>query len=140
MTETRGERSARTYLVRFMNGERKGELVGIIAASSLPELYWVVDEAVDPGACEYAEMPSGGLLWLDRGTALVPYHEHRRTFGVPDEDEKAYAKWRTSLFKGAGISEGWLDPLCTGSQALTWKALVPDATALSKYLRSRSID
>ena len=126
------------YLVRLMDGEHKGELVGIIAAPSLPDLYWIVDEAVDPGACEYAELPSGGLLWSDRGAALVPYLDHRRKFGVPIEDDKAYARWRTSLFKGVGVSEGWLDPLCTNSDRLTWKPLVPDATALSKYLRSRS--
>ena len=109
MTKTRGERPARTYLVRLMEGERRGELVGIIAASSLPELYWVVDEAVDPGACEYAEMPSGGLLWLDRGTALVPYHEHRRTFGVSDEDERPTPSGERPFSKAlASRKDGWI--------------------------------
>lgn len=140
MTESSGKRLVRTYLVRRLNEERKGELVGIITASSLQELFWIVDEAVDPGACEYAALPSGGLLWSNGGAALVPYGEHRKRFGLSDDDEKAYAKWRTSLFKSVGVSEGWLDPMCTGPKTLDWRALVPDEKALSKYLRSRSVD
>ena len=129
----------RIYLVRLMSEEQR-KIVGIVAASSLQELFWIVDEMVDPGSCEYAEMPSGGLLWSGNGAALVPYSEHRKTFGLPDDDETAYARWRASLFKGVGVSEGWLDPLCVDSRRLKWTSLVPDQKALSKYLRSRPID
>jgi hypothetical protein len=39
------------------------EIVGIISAKSLGELWDLVDEICNPSQTEYAVLPSGGIIW-----------------------------------------------------------------------------
>lgn len=53
------------YLVRQSATGHPGSLLAVLAAKSLEELFWLVDEWADPTVCEYAAMPAGGGLHLD---------------------------------------------------------------------------
>ena len=48
------------YIVRVREND---ELVGVYSASSLKELFWLVDECASPNGCDYAKLPNGGFYW-----------------------------------------------------------------------------
>lgn len=55
-----------TYLVRLKDREPDDmqAIVGMIAATSVMELWDMVDEITSPTECEYARLPrNGGMLW-----------------------------------------------------------------------------
>jgi hypothetical protein len=49
----------RVFFVRVI---RTRESVGIYAAESIAQLFDMVDEQCDPGACEYVTLPPGGIM------------------------------------------------------------------------------
>lgn len=94
------------YVVRLKDTK---ELVSITIASSLNDLAFLVDECTDVDQCEYARLPAGGIYWPDREAAVVPSEIDENGDG-PD------------MFKGAEISEYWLDYL-HGDKA-RWKPVL----------------
>jgi hypothetical protein len=48
------------YLVRLIKNR---DLVGFFAADDLDDLAGEVDECTDVEACEYVELPPGGIMW-----------------------------------------------------------------------------
>lgn len=64
------------YLVRLRANR---DLVGIFVADDPEELEFVVYECTDVEACEYLEMPDGGIMWQSpaipvRGRRLTRMH------------------------------------------------------------------
>lgn len=59
----------KTYLIRepLPHGAR---LLAILNARNLEELFWLVDEDMDPTVCEYAVLKNAGGIHLD--CALLP--------------------------------------------------------------------
>ena len=55
------------YLVRTAD---EHDLVGFFVADDLDELLELVDECTAPDACEYLELPSGGIFWDKPGVAV----------------------------------------------------------------------
>jgi len=72
------------------------DLVGFFWASEIDHLIDTVDECTDPGMCEYAELPVGGIMWTApaRPVPLDP--------GETDNDEAEPVPW-----SGAELSELW---------------------------------
>jgi hypothetical protein len=68
------------YIVRLRSNR---DLVGIFVAFDPDELEFVVNECTDVEACEYLEMPDGGIMWtdpaipvpIDPGDSEDPEHE-----------------------------------------------------------------
>ena len=68
------------YLVRLRSNR---DVVGIFVAFDPDELELVVNECTDVEACEYLEMPDGGIMWtspaipvpIDMGDADDPENE-----------------------------------------------------------------
>ena len=56
------------YVVRL---SRTNELVGFFVADSVKELFWLVDECVDPTCCEHKEIQRGGIMWETKGYGLI---------------------------------------------------------------------
>lgn len=56
-----------TFIVRVRDNR---EAVGIFSAEDLDELLDLVDEVTDAPNCEYAEIESGGVVWLRKAAAL----------------------------------------------------------------------
>ena len=52
------------YAFRVIVNKSKPKHFGIVAARDMDELFWLVDEFVDPYACEFAKMNSMGLCVL----------------------------------------------------------------------------
>jgi|ERR1700757_855042 hypothetical protein len=48
------------YLVRLIKNR---DIVGFFAADELEDLVITVDECTDVPACEYVELPPGGIMW-----------------------------------------------------------------------------
>jgi hypothetical protein len=68
------------YLVRIIDSK---EAVGIFYVADIDELCEVIDEATDPGICEYALMPHGGVMWPRPHAKAIPLGdiewEHEKT-------------------------------------------------------------
>jgi len=81
------------FLVRLIKNR---DLVGFFAADDLIDLMDTVDECTDPGACEYAELPLGGIMWSSPAKAipLIP--------GLEDGSEPEPMPWG-----GAELTELW---------------------------------
>ena len=50
------------YLVRLIKNR---DIVGFFAADDFDELVTAVDECTDVPACEYVELPPGGIMWTN---------------------------------------------------------------------------
>lgn len=63
------------YLVRSKNSK---ELVGVYCAGSAEELYWLVDETVDPWGSECMELKSGfAVRWFGQAP-VIPMKDHEQ--------------------------------------------------------------
>lgn len=51
-----------TYLVRTIDSKR---LIGVFAAEDSAQLFYVVDEALDPFRCEYLRLVAGEGVFMD---------------------------------------------------------------------------
>lgn len=56
------------YLVRTKEGR---EIVGLFAAPTIKELFWVIDECTNPNDCEYIKILTGGFMWCKGGTPVL---------------------------------------------------------------------
>lgn len=64
------KRTGRLYLIRSKSDQTQP--FGIIFAKTVKDLFWLVDEYVDPYLCQYAGLGTGfGLFWED-ASALFP--------------------------------------------------------------------
>lgn len=98
------------YIVRLKLAEKRPrELVGFFVAESLENLAEMIDESLDPGACEVAEIPPGGIIWGDPGAPLV---DSRIEADEEEEDER----W-TDFYKGCQMTEDWGQALYTEDAA-----------------------
>lgn len=59
---------------------------------------WVLDEVVDPFACEYHELVAGGIYLPEAGGPAVPH-----LIADPETDDSP------SWFASAVVSENWFD-------------------------------
>lgn len=103
------------YVVRVMNSQ---ELVGLFSASNLTSLIELVDHVCDPGACEYARLRDGGMIF--EGTApVVPLVLIRG-----DEDGN------DPLLRPSDFAGSWWNDLYRfedDPDKLSWRSLAADA-------------
>ncbi|BCA63136.1 hypothetical protein HMP09_2370 [Sphingomonas sp. HMP9] len=100
------------YLVRLKPDQiHAGEFVGLFVTDSIGQLIDYVDDCCPVDACEYVVLPSGGLSQPGR-SSIVP---------EPDDEKEV------DLFRGATISDRWLDDYFQTSDKLVWTSLAPSA-------------
>jgi hypothetical protein len=90
-----GELPVPAYLVRLIKNR---DLVGFFAAEDLDDLAVAVDECTDIDACEYVELPPGGIMWASPAIP-VPVDVGNR------EDEEAEIE--SLPWARAELSEMW---------------------------------
>jgi hypothetical protein len=57
------------YIVRI---KKNHEFVGFFVVQRVAELFWLIDEATDPHACECRVIGSGGVYWPRQGEITIP--------------------------------------------------------------------
>lgn len=99
------------YLARMAATKEDGthELVGIVHCGSAGELFWLVDEFVDPSLVEYTELPTG-MISARNGAVDVP-----DDLPVIDEDDIG----DDDVWQGATLSGAWGDYM-TGGIPSVW--------------------
>jgi hypothetical protein len=55
------------YLVRLIQNR---DIVGFFSADEFDDFVITVDECTDVSACEYAELPPGGIMWTSPAVAI----------------------------------------------------------------------
>jgi len=83
------------YLVRLIENR---DIVGFFAADDFDDLVIAVDECTNVGACEYAELPPGGIMWTSPAIP-VPVD-----IGDREDDE---AEIQKLPWASAELSESW---------------------------------
>lgn len=74
------------YLVRLKAGEPNArEIVGIFAAETMGQLFWMVDECCPPDECECQIIGPGGLYWERFTGQVVPRTEDPDWETLPDD-------------------------------------------------------
>lgn len=92
-----------TYLVRTI---KKHDLVGIFVAPNVADLAWLIDEVLDPAACEYQRLPPGGIIWEEPAVTIpIEMGEEEE-----DEEDEVLVPWA-----GARATEIWANHLYGGS-------------------------
>lgn len=108
-----GEHPMPAYLVRLIQNR---DIVGFFAADEFEDLVSAVDECTDVPACEYVELPPGGIMWT--GPVIpVPVEINR-------EDEEAEIK--ELPWASAQMSELWWS-VVYGYTDDEWIRFDPDA-------------
>jgi hypothetical protein len=69
------------YLVRLIQNR---DIVGFFAAEDFEDFVISVDECTDVAACEYVELPAGGIMWT---SPAVPV-----PFDVRDPEDEDYSE------------------------------------------------
>ena len=100
------------YVVRLIQNR---DIVGFFAAEDVDDLAIVVDECTDPGACEYAELPVGGIMGASPAMP-VPINA-----GDDEEVKLPELPW-----KKAKLSESWWSVIY-GYTDVTWEPFDPKA-------------
>ncbi|MGJ5024935.1 hypothetical protein [Bradyrhizobium oligotrophicum] len=85
------------YLVRTINDQ---DLVGVFFATSIRDLAWLVDEAVDPDLCEYIRLGPGGVIWTEPSIKIPT--QCKSELEVDWEAEEPPIPW-----SGASFTEVW---------------------------------
>ena len=91
------------YLVRLIKSH---DIVGFFTADDLDELAIAIDECADVDACEYVELPVGGIMW-ESPAIPVP-------IAGGDEAELPELPWAK-----AALSGGWWSVIY-GYADVTW--------------------
>ena len=92
------------HIVRL---QKNKEIVGIFVSRDRDELWFLTDQVTDPGECEFASLPRGGIMWPGPNcTKIVPPEDG-------DED------WNPKSFSGAEFDEYWLEAVYF--KKLRWK-------------------
>jgi hypothetical protein len=102
------------YLVRLIKNR---DIVGFFAADDLDDLVIAVDECTDVAACEYVELPAGGIMWTSPAMP-VPVDVGDRQDEEAEIEELPWAK--------AELSELWWS-VVYGFTDETWIAFDPEA-------------
>jgi hypothetical protein len=55
------------YLVRLIDTR---DIVGVFVADEMRDLLITVEECTNPDACEYVELPTGGIMWTSPAIAV----------------------------------------------------------------------
>ncbi|VVT07322.1 conserved hypothetical protein [Sphingomonas aurantiaca] len=106
-----GESFKTAYLVRLRADQiHPREFVGLFITDNIGQLIDYVDDCCPVDACEYVVLPSGGLSQPGR-SSIVP---------EPDDEKEV------DLFRGATISDRWLDDYFQAPDNLIWTPLAPD--------------
>jgi hypothetical protein len=103
------------YLVRLIKNR---DLVGFFAANDFIEFAEAVDECTDIDACEFIELPPGGIMWT--GPAIgVPLKRAN-----PDGEDSQFPDfpWET-----ATLTEWWFDVVYGYDTDEKWTPFVPNA-------------
>jgi hypothetical protein len=102
------------YLVRLIKNR---DIVGFFAADDFDELVIAVDECTDVPACEYVELPAGGIMWT---SPAIPV-----PIDIPNrEDEEAEIE--SLPWARAELSELWWSAVY-GYTDDEWTRFDPDA-------------
>jgi hypothetical protein len=105
------------YLVRLIQNR---DIVGFFAADDFDDLVVTVDECTEVSACEYVELPAGGIMWTSLAVP-VPFDVRDR------EDEEAE------------IEElPWAKPCCPNYGGM-WSMVTPMTSGLDLILTLRKI-
>ncbi|MBP1297480.1 hypothetical protein [Bradyrhizobium elkanii] len=95
------------YLVRTIKNH---DLVGVFAAPSVLDLALLLDEALDPGGCEYQRLPPGGIMWEQRAITIPieqsEEDEEKDAEDVPWSEARFTEDWETALY-GMGKAARW---------------------------------
>jgi len=102
------------YLVRLI--KNRG-IVGFFAADDFDDLVTAVDECTDVPACEYVELPPGGIMWTSPAIP-VPVDT-----GDPDDED---AEITPLPWERASLSEVWWN-VVYGFTEDEWTPFDPDA-------------
>jgi hypothetical protein len=102
------------YLVRLIQNR---DIVGFFAADDFDDLVVTVDECTDVGACEYVELPPGGIMWTSPAVP-IPFDVRDREDEEVKIEELPWAK--------AVLSELWRDAVYGYTDA-EWTRFDPDA-------------
>jgi hypothetical protein len=99
------------YLVRTID---EHDLVGFFVADEIEDLILAIDECLDPGDCEYAELPTGGIMWASPAVT-IPIDN-----GDEDkkEDEKHHIPWTR-----ADLTDLWWNVVHSSEEE--WTELFP---------------
>ena len=103
------------YLVRLSDTR---DLVGFFFAEEIDELALIVDECTDVPACEYVELPDGGIMW-ESPSIGVPMEIDKDALEV-NENDLPDVPWA-----GASLSESWWSVLY-GYTDEHWTRFVPE--------------
>lgn len=88
-------RKTQTYLIRSKNTKY---LIGIFTELNLKDLYWSVDECLDPNECEYAVVHHGGIFWSGNWS-----EQNKEPFGLNIDwnFHNTYAEWQEANIPGS---------------------------------------
>jgi hypothetical protein len=102
------------YLVRLIKNR---DIVGFFAADDFDDLATAVDECTDVPACEYVELPRGGIMWTGPAVAIP--------IKLPDPDDEG-AEIEGLPWEKAELSELWWNAVY-GVADDEWTRFDPDA-------------
>jgi hypothetical protein len=102
------------YLVRLIQNR---DIVGFFAADDFDDLVVTVDECTEVSACEYVELPVGGIMWTSPAVP-VPFDVRDREDEEAEIEELPWAK--------AVLSELWWN-VVYGYTDDEWTRFDPDA-------------
>ncbi len=102
------------YLVRLIQNR---DIVGFFAADDLDALVAAIDECTDVPACEYVELPSGGIMWTSPAIPVPMDISNRK-------DESAEVQGLP--WARAELSESWWS-VVYGYTDEEWTRFDPDA-------------
>jgi hypothetical protein len=102
------------YLVRLIQNR---DIVGFFAADDFDDLVVTVDECTEVSACEYVELPAGGIMWTSPAVP-VPFDVRDREDEEAEIEELPWAK--------AVLSELWWN-VVYGYTDDEWTRFDPDA-------------
>jgi hypothetical protein len=100
------------YIVRLTE---TGEIVGLFSASTDEELFWMVDECVDPWACECRRIRGWGIMWPKPNAPKVPLPEI-------EDDVSLSGATLTELAQMEFLSDGKWKPVAIESKAKAYYA------------------
>lgn len=103
------------YLVRLIKNR---DLVGFFVADDFDDLVETVDECTDIDACEFIELPPGGIMWTGPAIA-VPLER-----SDPNDQDSQFPDFP---WGPATLTEWWFDVVYGHDTDEEWTAFVPDA-------------